>query len=117
MSVHTLIKLPYKSVAQTLLLSGAYDDDDEEQRELKILDYRYIRFWFDSTSGKFLPCSEWTDPAWLELRSKGQERQGLESDERMRRGLLFGKNQIDIQEKSIAQLLVEEVNFNHPHTS
>lgn len=36
-------------------------------------------------------------------------RAGLDSDERYRREQVFGKNQIDIKQKSVPQLLVDEV--------
>ena len=36
-------------------------------------------------------------------------RAGLDSDERHRREQVFGKNQIDIKQKSVPQLLVDEV--------
>lgn len=36
-------------------------------------------------------------------------RAGLDSDERYRRELVFGKNHIEIRQKSIPQLLVDEV--------
>lgn len=36
-------------------------------------------------------------------------RAGLDGDERIRRGKIFGKNQIDVQQKSLLELLVDEV--------
>ena len=51
-------------------------------------------------------CSNWKDPKWTDVRSV---RGGLDGDERYRRELVFGQNQIDIQQKSIPQLLVDEV--------
>ena len=38
-------------------------------------------------------------------------RDGLDVDDRDSRELIFGKNVIDIQQKSIPQLLVDEVSF------
>lgn len=50
--------------------------------------------------------SHWKDPNWADVRSI---RSGLDGNERHRRGQIFGRNQIDIQQKSIPQLLVDEV--------
>lgn len=73
---------------------------------LRFLDYRYIRFCFHPLRDKFVLCSNWKDPKWTDVRSV---RGGLDGDERYRRELVFGQNQIDIQQKSIPQLLVDEV--------
>lgn len=50
--------------------------------------------------------SNWKDPSWTKVKSM---RVGLDSDERYRREIVFGKNEINIKQKSIAQLLVDEV--------
>lgn len=73
---------------------------------LRFLDYRYIRFCFHPLRDKFVLCSNWKDPKWTDVRSV---RGGLDGDERYRRELVFGQNQIDIQQKSILQLLIDEV--------
>lgn len=73
---------------------------------LRFLDYRYIRFCFHPLRDKFMLCSNWKDPKWTDVRSV---RGGLDGDERYRRELVFGQNQIDIQQKTIPQLLVDEV--------
>ena len=51
-------------------------------------------------------CSDWKDPKWTNVKLI---RAGLDSDERHRREQVFGKNQIDIKQKSVPQLLVDEV--------
>lgn len=87
--------------------SGGYDDDDDPiLDELKILDYRYIRFSFHPLKDKFVLCNSWTDPAWTDVKSI---RVGIDGDEKEMRELVFGKNLIDIEQKSIPQLLVDEV--------
>ncbi|MCJ1256606.1 hypothetical protein MMC24_004430 [Lignoscripta atroalba] len=82
-----------------------YDDDDPVMVNLRFLDYRYIRFCFHPLKDKFVLNSNWKDPAWTHIRPI---RTGLESDERHKREQVFGKNLIDIQQKSIPQLLVDE---------
>lgn len=81
------------------------EDDDPTMTHLRFLDYRYISFCFHPSKDKFVLCSDWKDPKWIDVKSI---RAGLGSDERHRRELVFGKNQIDIQQKSIPQLLVDE---------
>ena len=49
--------------------------------------------------------SNFKDPDWKDAKSI---RVGLDSDERLKREQVFGKNLIDIEQKSIPQLLVDE---------
>jgi cation-transporting ATPase 13A2 len=49
--------------------------------------------------------SNFKDPSWKHVRSI---RSGLDSDERHKRDQVFGKNLIDIEQKSIPQLLFDE---------
>ena len=82
------------------------EDDDPVLEVLRFLDYRYIRFCFHPLKDKFVPCNTWKDPAWRDVRTM---RTGLDSDERCRREQVFGRNEIEIQQKSIPQLLIDEV--------
>ena len=116
MSIQSLLRLPSSRVTAALTgfkrmehMSIEYEDE-ESTREIAFLEYRYMRFWFDSRNDKFLMCNDWIDPNWRDLKSA---RAGLDSDEWTKREAAFGKNQIDIREKTIPQLLVEEVNFPH----
>lgn len=87
--------------------SGEFNEDDDPlMPSLRFLDYRYIRFCFHPLKDKFLLCSNWKDPQWVDVRSM---RIGLDGDERHRREQIFGRNEIDIQPKSVSQLLVDEV--------
>ncbi|MCJ1469965.1 hypothetical protein MMC07_008610 [Pseudocyphellaria aurata] len=83
-----------------------YDEDDDPMMlQLRFLDYRYVRFCFHPLKDKFVLCGSWRDPKWTNVRSI---RIGLDGDERYRRKLVFGPNQIDIQQKSVLQLLIDE---------
>ena len=121
MTVHKLTKTSYGQSLSTVFGSKTsqssthdYDDDDDPiLRDIRFLDYRYIRFCFHPFRDKFLLCSDWTDPAWTNVTAM---RTGLDSEERYTREQVFDKNQINIQEKSTSQLLVDEVN-NIQHTS
>lgn len=74
--------------------------------KLRFLDYRYTRFYYHPLKDKFLLSSDWKDSKWNDVRSV---RIGLDTDERHQREQVFGKNQIDVKEKSIPQILVGEV--------
>ena len=73
---------------------------------LRILDYHYVRFCFQPVEDKFSVCGTWMDPSWTDVKSL---RRGLEADERESREQAFGGNIIDIQEKTIPQILIDEV--------
>jgi len=83
-----------------------YDEyDDPIMDELKIMDYRYIRFCYHPLKDKLILGCTWKDPAWTEIAAV---RGGIDSDEQESRENIFGRNVIDIEQKSTAQLLVDE---------
>lgn len=112
--VHDLTKEQYGYTVSTVFGSvekrrhyvGVEEDDDPVMTTLRFLDYRYIRFCFHPLKDKFMPCSDWKDSNWTDVR---RIRSGLDSDERFRREQVFGKNQIEIKQKSVPQLLFDEV--------
>ncbi len=112
--VQEVTTLQYGHVASTVFglrekksLGPDYDEEDDPiMTQLRFLDYRYINFCFHPLKDRFVLCSDWKDPTWTDVKSI---RAGLDSDERHRREQVFGKNQIDIQQKSIPQLLIDEV--------
>ena len=87
--------------------SLAYDEDDDPVVDnLRILDHRYMRFCFNPLKDKFVLCNSWKDPAWTDVR---EIRAGIDAEEKDSRELAFGKNAIEIEQKTIPQLLVDEV--------
>lgn len=84
-----------------------YEDEDEDPviHELKMLDYRYIRFCYHPVKDRFVLLNGWTDPTWTDVKSI---RAGIDGEEKEKRALVFGSNLIDIEQKSIPQLLVDE---------
>jgi hypothetical protein len=74
---------------------------------LRILDYRYLRFIFNPIEDRFQLVHGWKDLSWNNIKSM---RSGLDVDERDSRETVFGQNLIDIRQKSMGQLLVDEVN-------
>jgi cation-transporting ATPase 13A2 len=87
--------------------SISYDEDDDPVLDnLRILNYRYMRFSFHPLKDKFVLTNSWKDPAWTDVKSI---RAGIDGEEKEIRELVFGKNLIDIKQKTIPQLLVDEV--------
>lgn len=84
---------------------GYDEDDDPVIKELRCLDYRYIRFCFHPLKDKFVLGNTWKDPGWTDVQTL---RTGLDSEEKQYRECVFGKNAIDIEQKSTSQLLVDE---------
>ncbi|KAI0167063.1 hypothetical protein GGR52DRAFT_556774 [Hypoxylon sp. FL1284] len=82
------------------------EDADPLLPELRVLNYRYVRFFYHPLKGKFVICNGWKDPAWTRVRTL---RAGIDGDEKDYRESVFGTNLIDIEQKSIPQLLVDEV--------
>lgn len=102
-------------VAPKEYLNGYHEDDDPTLDSLKVLDYRYMRLLFHPLEDKFILNNNWADPQWTDAKAL---RQGLDSDERDIRDQVFGKNVLEIQQKSIPQLLMDEVSCLHyPLTS
>lgn len=73
---------------------------------IRILDYRYTRLIYHPLKDKFVLTSSWKDPRWIDVTSI---RAGIDGDEKENRGLIFGKNCIDIEQKNLIQLLTDEV--------
>ncbi|RKF63313.1 putative cation-transporting ATPase [Erysiphe neolycopersici] len=83
-----------------------FEDEDPIMNYIRILDYRYIRLLYHPLKDKFVLSSNWKDPRWIDVTSI---RAGIDGDEKDNRGLIFGKNCIDIEQKNLLQLLTDEV--------
>jgi len=81
------------------------EDQDPILRDLRMINYRYVRFFFHPTRDKFLLCTGWKDPLWSNIR---EVRAGIDSEEKTYRDVVFGDNLIDIEQKSLFRLLVDE---------
>ncbi|KAL4985673.1 hypothetical protein BDW68DRAFT_164681 [Aspergillus falconensis] len=83
-----------------------YDEErDPTVEHLRYIDYRYLRFFYHPLQDKFLLISGWKDSSWTNAKSM---RVGLNADDRDSREQIFGKNAINIQQKSLFQLLTDE---------
>jgi cation-transporting ATPase 13A3/4/5 len=65
-----------------------------------------MRFCYHPLKDRFIQCNSWKDPTWIGVKSI---RAGIDGEEKENRELVFGKNLIDIKQKSIPQLLLDEV--------
>lgn len=93
--------LPEKPLAY-----GLDDENDPVLDNLRSLNYRYVRFSFHPLKDKFVLLNGWKDPNWTDTQVV---RTGLDTDEKSTREIIFGNNLIDIQQKSVSQLLIDEV--------
>ncbi|KAG6040561.1 hypothetical protein E4U41_000136 [Claviceps citrina] len=98
--VSSIFGMPKKPVPY-----GLDDENDPVMDHLRSLDYRYVRLYFHPIKDMFVISAGWKDPDWTDARLI---RSGLDSDEKAIREIVFGKNLIDIEQKSIMQLLVDE---------
>lgn len=87
-------------------LNGHRYDHDEDLKILRFLDYRYLRFIYHPVHDKFVLNNDWWDPQWTDVKAM---KQGLDSEERDPRDQVFGKNVIQIRQKTIPELLLDEV--------
>ena len=71
-----------------------------------MLDYRYYRLLLHPDSGLWRMARDWADLSWTSIANL---RRGISSEEHAERLHLFGKNAIQIQAKTIWELLVDEV--------
>ncbi|KAF9968325.1 hypothetical protein BGZ70_004966, partial [Mortierella alpina] len=90
-------------------------DDDEGYAQLdasgmlddmRYFDYQYIRFIYNPVTRTFLPNSHWSDPEWTSIARCDR---GLDRETHQERIKVFGLNSIDVEEKTVGQLLVHEV--------
>ncbi|SPN98873.1 related to cation translocating ATPases [Cephalotrichum gorgonifer] len=83
----------------------ADDDFDPLLPELRIISYRYVRLFFHPVKDVFVLFNGWKDPAWTDVKAA---RSGVDAEEKTTREVVFGSNLIDIEQKSIPKLLVDE---------
>ncbi|KAF9998130.1 hypothetical protein BGZ65_006344, partial [Modicella reniformis] len=90
-------------------------DDDENHdgsestgamHDMRYFDYQYIRFIYNPVAQAFMQNSQWKDPAWTSVATCEN---GLERATHQERSTVFGLNLVDVQEKTVGQLLAQEV--------
>ena len=111
-TIHDVDALGYGHAASTVFgsrnlhQSYSYEyDDDPPIETLHFLDYRYIRFVFHPLKDKFVLNNNFKDPSWTDVKSV---KAGLDTDTTSMRIHVFGHNAIEIQQKTVPQLLLDE---------
>ena len=87
-------------------MNGHHYDEDAELSVLRFVDYRYMRLLYHPMEDKFVLNNNWWDPQWTSVKAL---REGLDAEEREPREQVFDKNMIEIQQKTIPELLLDEV--------
>ncbi|KAJ5095152.1 cation-transporting ATPase [Penicillium argentinense] len=108
-TIHDVESQSYGRPLSTVFMDNSghvYDEDlDPTIVSLRYLDYRYLRFFYHPIEDKFSLINGWKDHSWTNAKAM---RGGLDADERDSREQIFGKNNINIEQKSIPQLLMDE---------
>ncbi|KIW71556.1 hypothetical protein, variant [Phialophora macrospora] len=86
-------------------MNGHRYDEDAELPRLRFVDYRYMRLLYHPLEDKFVLNNDWWDPQWTSVKAL---REGLDAEEREPREQVFGKNLIEIHQKTIPELLLDE---------
>ncbi|ODV78077.1 putative cation-transporting ATPase [Suhomyces tanzawaensis NRRL Y-17324] len=68
--------------------------------------YRYISFFYNPVEDIFRTNSNWYSPQWLNIKNT---KEGVSQSLQEQRIGIFGENNIEIEEKSILQLLSDEI--------
>ena len=109
-SVYEVFEQKYGRPLSTIFASPEICSTDEDNDPtiplLRFVEYRYLRFFYHPILDRFCLVSGWRDPLWTNSKVM---RNGLDADDRDSREQIFGKNLLDIQQKSSGQLLVDEV--------
>ncbi|KAF9425963.1 hypothetical protein BGZ94_007068 [Podila epigama] len=105
---------PIDSVFSPEQLERQQDDDASFEEtvstgilhDMRYFDYQYIRFIYNPMVKEFMQNSQWKDPDWS---SASNCERGIGRETHQERTMVFGQNIIDVQEKTVGQLLVHEV--------
>ncbi|KAI5308432.1 hypothetical protein KEM55_005731, partial [Ascosphaera atra] len=101
--LYTVFKPPKKHTME----SPTFDDHyDAALPRLRYLDYRYIRFYYHPFEDGFFVNADWKHLSWTNVKNL---REGLDADARDQREQVFGPNAIDIEQKTVGQILLDEV--------
>lgn len=98
-----------RSSFQNHSIQNYHDDEsdpDPKLHTLRIIEYRYIKFYYNPEEDIFLTNYDWVDSSWKDI---DQVRMGIDPDIQKTRLTVFGPNLIDIEEKSTFSLLIDEV--------
>ncbi|KAG0243506.1 hypothetical protein BGW41_002046 [Actinomortierella wolfii] len=104
---------PISSVFNAEQMEMAMDDNDSDStmiggilHDMQYFDYRYIRFIYNPVARQFMLNCHWRDADWT---TTANCERGIGRETHQERMMVFGPNVIDVQEKTVGQLLVQEV--------
>ncbi|EDK42410.1 conserved hypothetical protein [Lodderomyces elongisporus NRRL YB-4239] len=89
-----------------LVLTESEVEKDPVVPSLHSFTYRYIKFFYNPVEDIFKTNSNWYDEKWLNVKAI---KDGISQSLQEQRLEIFGQNRIDVEEKSIPQLLVDEI--------
>ncbi|TID19222.1 hypothetical protein CANINC_003792 [Pichia inconspicua] len=84
----------------------SYDDIDPMVPVLIFFEYRYMKLFYDPIDDLFKLSNNWIDEKWCHFPDI---KDGITENNFRTRRMIFGENAIEIAEKSIAKLLLDEV--------
>lgn len=97
--------IQFNGIRQDLFGEAALHPD-QEVKTLRLLEYHHLRLVYDTVSKKFYDTSYWMDQQWKNSHTLFA---GISSDATVeKRQILLEKNQLNIETKSIFQLLISE---------
>ncbi|KAF9435253.1 hypothetical protein BGZ76_006630, partial [Entomortierella beljakovae] len=103
---------PINSVFSPQQMESHYDDGYdvvgpmEVLHNMRYIDFQYIRFIYNPVAKVFMQNSYWKDSEWTSIIKCEQ---GLGRESHQERAIVFGTNVIDVKEKTVGQLLADEV--------
>ncbi|KAG7711194.1 hypothetical protein KL949_001750 [Ogataea haglerorum] len=104
----------YNRSLSSFLTKSKFDDKDDYDLDdtdplvpiLISFEYRYMKFFYDPLEDIYKLANSWIDPKWCHFP---ESKAGLSEDLYQSRSLIFGENLIDIKDKSVFQLLTDEI--------
>ncbi|CAO1631581.1 unnamed protein product [Sympodiomycopsis kandeliae] len=80
--------------------------ETEQLMDLTMMSYRYTRFFLHPPTGRWRMIKDWRDPMW---GAGANVADGISWDAEKDRTALFGRNEIEIEDKGVIRLLIDEV--------
>lgn len=91
---------------EELVVSESVKESNPTIPFIHSFDYRYIKFFYNPVEDIFRTNSTWCDLHWLNVKNL---RDGTSQTLQEQRSTIFGHNNLNIEEKTIVQLLADEV--------
>lgn len=111
LSIVDIDKFKFGEPLSSFLVTTNDDDDsivvdDPMIPVIHSFKYRYLKFFYNPVEDLFKTNSNWYDPHWLNHKYL---KDGISQSMQERRVAIFDENNIEIEEKSVVQLLMDEV--------